>query len=359
MVNKIHDDKGPMMNTCTQKFYVYALSVVCCGTTYTSQKIETQTPGQQPLALADSSKYRALSLVLPSLDTQSLGRFAQASRNTNALVVRLRGLEKASPILDTKTPDSVISISRHAQQCGTQDSSVQQKNSYKDTTVHPIQVLFRDSYRGSIQDFKETFADVIATEIRDQGTGFMSVDIASNNLGLLHQKGLKKLVKELGEIVRRSACQILELALTDNQIKTISPDMFDGYSHLRTIYLDKNNLTYLPAGIFNALSSLEILSLSGNQLKKIVPGTFAGLHSLKLLFLHGNKIAMLEPGTFDGLRDVALISLARNKLTEVEPSVFDGLTKLQRIKLRGNGKLLLRKLAALYVKFPGHDVIDF
>lgn len=60
-------------------------------------------------------------------------------------------------------------------------------------------------------------------------------------------------------------CRIL--TLNRNQISALSPAFFAGLSHLKTLELNRNNITELPDNL-GALSHLDVLELAENPLVK-------------------------------------------------------------------------------------------
>lgn len=75
----------------------------------------------------------------------------------------------------------------------------------------------------------------------------------------IHYKGIS------GEkIYSKAECTILDMK--DNDLKELSPEIFNGLNNLRNLYLDQNKLTNLPEGIFNELHNVRTLALDNNKL---------------------------------------------------------------------------------------------
>ncbi|KAH0626488.1 hypothetical protein JD844_001491, partial [Phrynosoma platyrhinos] len=70
----------------------------------------------------------------------------------------------------------------------------------------------------------------------------------------------------------------------------LRPNIFQGLSNLRQLYIEDSSLTVLPAQVFSDLASVEQLSLSKNDLRNISKSLLGGLSSLKYLDLSGNPL---------------------------------------------------------------------
>jgi Leucine-rich repeat (LRR) protein len=133
-------------------------------------------------------------------------------------------------------------------------------------------------------------------------------------------------------------------------------------THVRTLVLDGNNITFfendsfvsrglveleflmagfcnvrtIELGAFNGLTLLITLSLESNDITEIIPGTFGMVSSLEELYLQYNKIEHLESDVFNGLVKLQYIDLEGNKLQYLYPDTFCGLKNLQSLLLSNN-----------------------
>ena len=104
---------------------------------------------------------------------------------------------------------------------------------------------------------------------------FLSQDIATDNQNKGDFGNLKKL---------------RELYLNYNQI-TYLPDSFGKLENLEILLIYYNQLTSLPRSIGN-LKSLQVLYSSNNQMTTL-PETIANLHSLHKLWINSNQLSTL------------------------------------------------------------------
>jgi len=79
-----------------------------------------------------------------------------------------------------------------------------------------------------------------------------------------------------------------KLDLSENKIKSVEDDAFDGLENLIELDLSFNELTYLPTSL-GKLSKLKRLNLSGNKIRSL-PKEFENLTSLEFLDFEGNPI---------------------------------------------------------------------
>uniref|UniRef100_H2YXG4 Uncharacterized protein n=1 Tax=Ciona savignyi TaxID=51511 RepID=H2YXG4_CIOSA len=103
-----------------------------------------------------------------------------------------------------------------------------------------------------------------------------------------------------------------ELDLSNNEIKEIERDAFDGLSQLSSLVMYGNKITSLPAGIFTHMHNLQMLLMNANKIKCLRQDVFSGLRSLTLLSLYDNKLQSISRGTFANLRSIETMHLAQN-----------------------------------------------
>ena len=78
--------------------------------------------------------------------------------------------------------------------------------------------------------------------------------------------------------------QVISLDLSENQLQTLSDNIFNGLQNLQYLYLTNNQLQTLPANIFNGLHKLRLLSLGFNQLQTLPDNVFNDLDQLTVLY---------------------------------------------------------------------------
>ena len=145
--------------------------------------------------------------------------------------------------------------------------------------------------------------------------------------------------------------QILDLA--DNELSTLSDDVFNGYSDLsdlRSLRLEGNRLRRLGdpwllrlgISLFH-LHRLEELHLQQNQLQRLHSGDFRGLRCLEELNLQQNQLTDLDEDVFDDdWNDRSLkwsllkLNLGGNRLTTLPDGLFNCFRKLRNLQLQSN-----------------------
>ena len=83
---------------------------------------------------------------------------------------------------------------------------------------------------------------------------------------------------------------------------------------LRTLFLERNNLTKLNRSAFQGLSLLHNLHLKGNKLEEMDKNAFRGLASLRVLDLSENLLTGIDTEGFRDLGDLNLLSLRSNPM---------------------------------------------
>jgi len=189
-----------------------------------------------------------------------------------------------------------------------------------------------------------------------------------------------------------------EIDLTGNPIKELSPGAFLGLSNLRTLKLEKNELTKVPdvfstrtfipgtnsngnknnnngggfgsssnnqvASVnsmvphlvelslaenskidkigndaFSAAKNLGTLDLRGCQIKTIEPHAFRGLEALRKLILTDNSLTSIPTASFPHLVQLELLKIGRNPFDRLSKYAFGGLKKLKNLEIGGAQEL--------------------
>uniref|UniRef100_A0A8C0GUU9 LRRNT domain-containing protein n=1 Tax=Chelonoidis abingdonii TaxID=106734 RepID=A0A8C0GUU9_CHEAB len=135
-----------------------------------------------------------------------------------------------------------------------------------------------------------------------------------------NKAGLRTLPAEL-------ATSTVSLNLSNNLLRILTANTFRNLTFLRSLWLDRNNLTFLYPGTFSALSNLRELDLGWNS---------------RLTHLHAN--------TFRGLSNLISLDLASCNIFEIHPLVFSYLLSLQVLDLTSNNLSHQRFLLDMCVK---------
>ncbi|KAJ8031948.1 Leucine-rich repeat-containing protein 4C [Holothuria leucospilota] len=123
--------------------------------------------------------------------------------------------------------------------------------------------------------------------------------------------------------------------LNNNHITNMSRWAFQGLSTLSLLYLNSDEIRYLPPDVFSEVVSLQYLSLSDNQLTEIAASTFRGLVNLQTVFLDNNALTVLPEGLFADLESLREVDLSHNNLVFV-PLQNTGFSPLQVLNLEDN-----------------------
>ena len=95
---------------------------------------------------------------------------------------------------------------------------------------------------------------------------------------------------------------------------------------LRFLDVCQNNISTLSTNVFAGLTSLKELRLSGNQLTNVnlKDGWQNGLENLETLRVRKNRFSQVTTGMFSLLPKLRVISINGNQITAVQDNAFDG-----------------------------------
>ena len=129
------------------------------------------------------------------------------------------------------------------------------------------------------------------------------------------------------------------LDLHGNRLVTL-PRGIRRLDNLRTLNLSKNRLTNTTIDILAELPSLQELRLAENALEGIFSTFLCNLQKLELLDLHGNAISEI-PESIQGMHSLSVLNLSGNKLSTLPWHAFSSLslTSLDVSKNKLSGSL--------------------
>ena len=132
--------------------------------------------------------------------------------------------------------------------------------------------------------------------------------------------------------------KLKRLSLTANQIQLLQGKDVSGLVSLEELFLDSNFLSVVPNAALRGLPALKSVSFSYNEFVKIRNGDFRGITNVQTLSLDGSNIEVIEPGSFAAMTNLTSLNLGHNLLTSdiFEGDGLQGLTSLQQLDLYGN-----------------------
>lgn len=134
------------------------------------------------------------------------------------------------------------------------------------------------------------------------------------------------------------------LDLQRNQIRFLSEitsSPFMNLSKLSDLKLDEQlpyGITLLPHAFFRGLHSLRSLYLTKNQISYLAPDTFDDLTGLRFLTLDNScvGVAQLQPGVFKNLKNLTKLIIENMGIQNFSKDVFGNLTQLRVLQLNYN-----------------------
>ena len=134
----------------------------------------------------------------------------------------------------------------------------------------------------------------------------------------------------------KSTSKLCYLDLKQNRLVQLSSDLFNSLKGLQQLWLSDNAISTLQADVFDSLGRLITLDLSGNDISILPAGVFDSQGNLRTLNLSGNSIYILPNGVFDSLRWLFTLNLSSNIISTLPLGMFASLRGMQTLDLSGN-----------------------
>lgn len=182
--------------------------------------------------------------------------------------------------------------------------------------------------------------------------GFEGNTIAfhTNNMTLLTSNGFSvkdsnyilemdlsdKNIKEIQDGGFLSLYCLNKLNLCKNKISYLTNETLKSLYNLRELDLSENHIGDIVEGSFIFLGNLKKLNISYNQLKYLNSLSFYHLENLEYLDLSGNEISSVPSATFSNLISLVTLNLEFNRFTSIQPEEWDNLKNLKELNLDDN-----------------------
>jgi len=200
------------------------------------------------------------------------------------------------------------------------------------TTAKKIRDWMEDPNNATM---REKFTGVALAESR-----LKSIPIEIKHLPKLRTLLLNKnQISRVDSTIFASCKDLTMVSLADNRITTIYRDTFANCLSLQRVDLDHNQISQIYFETFANCPNLLIANLDHNQISQIHPQTFANCPKLQTVNLGHNRITQIHPQTFAGCQALKGVNLSHNLITQIDPQTFVGCSGLQRLYLY-NGALL-------------------
>ena len=195
------------------------------------------------------------------------------------------------------------------------------------------------------QDNNTPTADLVVYKPTMKGLSFDNTDLhAIRHNAFLGLEGVVILILSNNRLstLQPTVCQNLPqlevIKLDNNKLVNLTSDTFTGpcAQHLLILYLQFNELTYLPHDLFNSTLKLNYLDLQQNRLVHLSSNLFSSLKALQKLWLGDNAISTLLDGVLDSLTRLYTLDLSGNAICTLSPAVFTSLKSLHTLDLSGN-----------------------
>jgi Leucine-rich repeat (LRR) protein len=143
------------------------------------------------------------------------------------------------------------------------------------------------------------------------------------------------------------------VAVSDNNIKSVPPELFSGHKGLIHIDIHNNTIDYIHPITFQNNPNLSMLDLSCNKLKRL-RCDFNSKNELKFLNLSSNMLTFKDLTFFLPISSLQTLDLSNNDIETMSEEIFDGMVNLKHLNISGNPRLeydcSLRTLWSLCLK---------
>nr|XP_022914236.1 leucine-rich repeat-containing protein 70-like [Onthophagus taurus] len=127
-----------------------------------------------------------------------------------------------------------------------------------------------------------------------------------------------------------------KVQLSNNSISELSPFQFTSIPNNTHIYLQQNDITYIPRDVFTNNERIYYISLASNEISNMERFAFALMPLLTLLNLSSNKITAIDKDWFTGSRNIRDLYLENNLIREINKDAFSEIHNLKVINLSFN-----------------------
>ncbi|XP_037621086.1 toll-like receptor 3 [Sebastes umbrosus] len=173
-------------------------------------------------------------------------------------------------------------------------------------------------------------------------SGLHTLIMDKGNMGTL---AISKLCSEL------SGTAIDCLFLREMKLITLTNTTFRGLQKTNLTFLDlsHNSMGKIEGGSFRWLSRLQTLILTDNTMKHLTKDTFQGLKSLKRLqmtkaLVKGKSTPIIDDFSFQPLSALESLILQRTSIHEIKEHTFTGLTSLKELDMSWSSYVSLRNI---------------
>lgn len=162
--------------------------------------------------------------------------------------------------------------------------------------------------------------------------------ISSKKMAECKNKSLISVPKEMS-----SELQVIDLS--NNIIPELRNNEFRdaNLSNLHKIYMRNCTLVEIARDAFKSLNLLIELDLSNNDLKVLHPGVFIDVIRLRVFTMQYNQLEHLDDSLFDNLTFLAKVDFRHNQLKSVSTHAFVNVSVLREINLEYNQLTLLKE----------------
>lgn len=117
---------------------------------------------------------------------------------------------------------------------------------------------------------------------------------------------------EIARDAFKSLKLLIELDLSNNDLKVLHPGVFSDVIRLRVLTIQYNQIEHLDDGLFENLTFLAKVDFRHNQLKSLSTHTFINVSILRDINLEFNQLHMLKEETFRELEKLSSLTLNEN-----------------------------------------------
>lgn len=159
-------------------------------------------------------------------------------------------------------------------------------------TVEGVNIERNKDVKFIPDNLARTFPELTVLQVQFCGVKSIQAKHFENLRKLVYLSLFGNEIETIGSGAFSDLASLQTLYLSNNEnLKTISGDMFNGVPKLKYVWIDKLSLSEVPENLFRKTPKITRICLKNNKIRYVSPRTFDGLNNLRTVILVNNVCA--------------------------------------------------------------------